>query len=223
MRGKLIVIEGLDGCGKDTQSRELEKRLAIRGKKVRKIDFPDYADPSSTLVQMYLRGDFGSSPGCVNAYAASSFYAVDRYASYVRHWKADYESGAVIIANRYTTSNALHQMSKLPNEEWDGFLSWLYNYEYNLLGLPEPDMVVMLTMPPQVSRELLNKRYGGDQSRLDIHERDCEYLSRCHDCAQYAAQGKNWREINCARGGKLMPVDAIAEMIFSTLSDKGII
>ena len=118
MSGKLIVIEGLDGSGKSTQTELLQKNLAALSVDTKRIKLPDYDDPSSTLVRMYLGGEFGNDPSCVNVYAASSFYAVDRYASYSRHWKEDYLSGKVILADRYTSSNAVHQAVKLPQSEW---------------------------------------------------------------------------------------------------------
>ena len=135
-KGKLIVLEGLDGSGKATQAKLLAKHLAAQGVPVQKITFPDYASDSSALVKMYLAGQFGQHPDDVNAYAASSFYAVDRYASYKTSWGSFYEQGGVIIADRYTTSNAVHQCSKLPQEQWEEYLHWLFDYEFRLLGLP---------------------------------------------------------------------------------------
>ena len=133
--GKLIVIEGLDGSGKGTQAELLAKNLEAQGKAVRKISFPDYVSDSSALVKMYLSGQFGSRPEDVNAYAASTFYAVDRFASFKRDWGGFYEDGGIVVADRYTTSNAVHQCSKLPQEQWDAFLAWLFDFEYHLLGM----------------------------------------------------------------------------------------
>ncbi len=193
--GKLIVLEGLDGSGKNTHSRRLTERLTERGALVRKISFPDYEEPSSALVKMYLGGEFGTAPEDVNAYAASSFYAVDRYASYKKHWQKLYEEGGIIIADRYTTSNATHQMGKLPKEEWDGFLDWLCDYEYRLLGLPKPDLTLYLDMDPSISFKLIEKRYHGDDSRKDIHEKDFDYLAACRQSALYAAGRLGWKVI----------------------------
>lgn len=223
MSGRLIVIEGLDGCGKTTQATCLVQRLEAVGKKVRYITFPDYEDDSSKLVQMYLRGDFGTRPDDVNAYAATSFFAVDRYASYVRYWREDYLNGAYIIANRYTTSNANHQMCKLTPEQWDEYLDWLFDYEYRLMGLPEPDMVIELTMPSEVSQRLLSGRYSGDESKKDIHERALDYQQKCRQCAEYLAEKYSWPLVQCAEGGELMQVEVIADIIWNKLTEAGLV
>lgn len=170
-KGKLIVLEGLDGSGKATQAKLLAEHLAAQGVPVQKITFPDYASDSSALVKMYLAGQFGQHPDDVNAYAASSFYAVDRYASYKTSWGSFYEQGGVIIADRYTTSNAVHQCSKLPQEQWEEYLHWLFDYEFRLLGLPAPDRVIYLQVDPAVSQRLMTQRYHGDESKKDVHER----------------------------------------------------
>ena len=151
-KGKLIVLEGLDGSGKGTQAKLLAKHLTMTDHLVREITFPDYDSDSSALVKMYLAGQFGDKPDDVNAYAASSFYAVDRYAGYKSDWGKFYEEGGILIADRYTTSNAVHQCSKLPPEQWDTFLQWLFDYEYHLLGLPAPDKVIYLQVDPAVSQ-----------------------------------------------------------------------
>lgn len=170
-KGKLIVLEGLDGSGKGTQAKLLAKHLTVTGHLVREITFPDYDSDSSALVKMYLAGQFGDKPDDVNAYAASSFYAVDRYAGYKSDWGKFYEEGGILIADRYTTSNAVHQCSKLPPEQWDAFLQWLFDYEYHLLGLPAPDKVIYLQVDPAVSQRLMTARYHGDETRKDVHER----------------------------------------------------
>ena len=158
---------------------------------------------------MYLGGDLGGSPHAVNAYAASSFYAVDRYASYKSFWEADYAADVPIVAARYTTSNAIHQMTKLDPAEWDGFLAWLEDYEYNKLGLPRPDQVVFLDMPLEVSQRLLSGRYEGDESKKDIHERDQSYLSKCRQAALYAAKKCGWQVIACSADGEPLPLETI--------------
>jgi len=204
---KLIVIEGLDGSGKATQARLLTEYLK-KEVAARMVSFPDYTSLSSSLVKMYLDGEFGSSPDDVNAYAASSFYAVDRYASFKKDWQDDYENG-VIIADRYTTSNAIHQCSKLPEKEWDTYLNWLFDYEYRLLGIPEPDMVIYLQVNPAVSQKLLAKRYEGHMEREDIHEKDREYLSRCQKAAAYCARRLDWEVIACCSGCEMRPSESI--------------
>ena len=141
MDHRLIAIEGLDGSGKATQTELLVETLKQKGILARKVSFPDYESDSSALVKMYLSGQFGVEPFSVNAFAASSFFAVDRFASYKKEWGSDYEHG-VIVADRYTTSNAIHQCSKLPRDQWDSFLDWLFDYEYKKLGLPAPSTVV---------------------------------------------------------------------------------
>lgn len=200
--GRLIVIDGLDGSGKSTQLTRLHEYLDGCGTNYKPISFPDYDSPSSALVKLYLAGAFGSEADAVNAYAASSFYAVDRYASYKQHWEAAYRAGDLIVAARYTTSNAIHQMSKLPREQWDGFLDWLSAYEYERLGLPRPDRVVFLDMPLEIAQQLLAARYAGDESKKDIHERDVAYLRQCREAALYAAAREGWQVITCGRDGQ---------------------
>ena len=211
--GKLVVIDGLDGSGKSTQIERLDAWLNERGITFRRISFPDYEQPSSALVRQYLAGEFGSSPSDVNAFAASSFYAVDRYASYKRFWEEDYANGTLIVAARYTTSNALHQMSKLPQERWDEYLAWLEEYEYDKLGLPRPDAVIFLDMPLDVSQKLLSARYGGDDSKKDVHERDLAYLKTCRRSALYAAERCGWDVISCGENGEPLPRETITKKL----------
>lgn len=211
--GKLMVIDGLDGSGKSTQLALVDAWLKEQGIPHRQICFPDYEQPSSALVRQYLAGEFGSSPSDVNAYAASSFYAVDRYASYKRFWEQDYTAGTLIVAARYTTSNALHQMGKLPRSEWDDYLAWLQEYEYEKLGLPRPDAVFFLDMPLEIAQRLLTGRYGGDESRKDVHERDLAYLRECRECALYAAEKGGWQVISCGAGGEPLAREAITEQL----------
>ncbi len=214
---KLIVLDGLDGSGKTTQLEAVDAWMTANGIPHKQISFPDYAQPSSTLVRQYLNGDFGGTPDAVNAYAASSFYAVDRYASYKSFWQEAYEDGTVILAARYTTSNAIHQMSKLPSEEWDGYLQWLADYEYDRLGLPSPDLVLFLDMPPEVSQKLMTSRYEGDENKKDIHERDRAYLLKCRNAALYAAEHDGWKVIPCAEQGEPRTIEAITASITSLL------
>ncbi len=217
MKGKLIAIEGLDGSGKATQSDLLYQALKAKTPKVKKISFPDYGSDSSAPVRMYLNGELGCQPDEVNAYAASSFYAIDRYVSYKKDWGKFLESGGTVIADRYTTSNAIHQCSKLPEEQWDGFLEWLFNYEYNLLGLPEPSLTIYLRVDPEISQGLLINQYEGDEGKRDIHERDEEYLNRSQTSAEYCAEKFGWKIIECCCDGKMKNIEEIHELILKTI------
>lgn len=215
--GKLIVIEGLDGSGKGTQAQILFERLEKEGRKVKKISFPVYSSDSSALVRMYLAGQFGSRPGDVNAYAASSFYAVDRFASFKSDWGKEYNDDYIIIADRYTTSNGVHQCSKLPDEEWNGFMDWLYDFEYSKLGIPAPDEVIYLDMSPLVSRKLLSGRYSGDESKKDIHEKDREYLDRSRQAARFCADHDKWTTIKCDDDENPYSIEEISAIVYDTI------
>ena len=197
MRGKLIVFEGTDGSGKATQTALLCRELETRGVPFRKLEFPRYGEESSALLRLYLNGAFGTDPADVNAYAAATFYSVDRFASYKQDWGEYYRQGGLLIADRYTTSNAVHQCSKLPPMHWDGFLEWLFEFEYKKLGLPAPDAVVYLAVDPDVSQRLIAQRYHGDESKKDIQERDTEYLARSRAAAEYCARKLGWHRIEC--------------------------
>lgn len=219
MSGKLIVIEGLDGSGKATQSALLCDKLRQKGTDAVKLSFPDYESPSSSLVKMYLGGEFSETPGGVNAYAASSFYAVDRCASFLKNWKRGYESGKLYVADRYTTSNAIYQMNKLPRSDWNNFLDWIEDYEYNKLCIPKPDIVIYLDMPIEVSQRLLSSRYNGDESKKDIHESNIQFLEECRKSALYAAEKKNWNVVRCSDGELPRTLEAISRDIFSLVDD----
>lgn len=216
-KGKLIVIDGLDGSGKSTQLELVEKRLRDMGHKIKTISFPDYGSPSSALVKMYLGGEFSDNPDDVNAYAASSFYAVDRYASFMKHWKKDYENGVIILAARYVSSNAIHQMVKLSENEFDEYLEWLFDYEHEKLGLPYADRVIFLDMPTEISQKLLSKRYNGDETKKDIHEADVEYLVKCRKAALYASEKLEWSVVPCSDGKEPLSVDEISDMVMSEI------
>lgn len=208
--GKLIVIEGLDGSGKATQTGLLCEKLAGQKKDFCKLSFPDYNEPSSALVKMYLNSEFGDSPEEVNVYAASSFYAVDRYASFKKFWSSNYESGQIIIADRYTTSNAIYQLCRLDKPCWDAYLTWLEDYEYCKLGLPRPDLVIYLDMPIEVSQKLMSQRYHGDDSRKDIHEKNVNFLKKCREAAMYTAKKLNWQVVPCSEAGLPKGVEVIS-------------
>ena len=209
MQGKLIVFEGTDGSGKATQSELLCQELTRRGVPYRKLTFPRYQEESSVLVRLYLGGAFGQKPGDVNAYAAAAFYSVDRYASYKQDWGSYYEQGGLLIADRYTTSNAVHQTSKLPPEQWESFLGWLFDFEFHLLGLPAPDEVIYLQVDPAVSQKLMTQRYHGDESRKDVHEKDTEYLARSRCAAEYCAAHLGWAVVHCTSGDNMRSIEDI--------------
>ncbi len=217
MKGKLIVIEGLDGSGKATQAKLLALALEENGERVKKITFPDYESDSSALVRMYLHGEFGSRPGDVNAYAASAFYAVDRFASYKKDWGEVYQSGGLIIADRYATSNGIHQCSKLDESEWDEYLKWLDDFEYKKLGIPAPDTVIYLKADTDISQKLMSGRYGGDESKKDIHEGDIEYLRRSQKAAAYCAQKLGWKTVECVQDGKMRTIEDIHNEIMTLI------
>ena len=215
MAGKFIVIEGLDGSGKATQTEILRKVFEQRGEKVRKLTFPDYNNESSALVKMYLGGEFGDKPSDVNAYAASAFYTVDRIASYLKFWKDDYENGTVIIADRYSTSNIIYQMSKLPESEWDSYIDFQEDFEYNKIKVPKPDKIIYLDVEPDVSQRLLSGRYSGDESKKDLHEKNVNFLLECRKSALYAAEKLGWVRISCTENGEMRSIEAIAEDILN--------
>lgn len=219
LNGKLVIIEGLDGSGKATQSALLAQALEQAGQKVMKISFPNYDSPACGPVKMYLEGAFGERPEDVSAFAASSFYAIDRYASYKTIWQGFYKEGGIIISDRYTTSNAVHQCCKLPREEWDGYLSWLFDFEYRVMGIPAPDQVVYLDMPVEVSQKLMTQRYQGDEQKKDIHERDRAYLAAAQQAGDYCAQKFGWTRIPCHVNQEPLSIQAIAAAVEKTVRD----
>lgn len=203
MKGRLIVIEGVDGSGKQTQSEMLYQALKAEGLPVRKVQFPNYDSESSALVKMYLRGDFGKNPEDVSAFVASSFFAADRFASFTTDWRHFYESGGLVIADRYTTSNMVHQAAKIADpRERDRFLDWLYELEFNIYGIPVPDAVFFLDVPAAVTLKntalRMNKITG--EAEKDIHEGDLQHLSASYANAHYVADKYGWRKIACVDG-----------------------
>lgn len=215
MRGRLIVFEGTDGAGKATQAGLMARRLAAEGVSFREIDFPRYGNPFAEPARLYLAGALGARPGDVSACAASVFYAVDRYASYKEDWGAAYEAGRLILANRYTTSNAVHQASKLPAEEREGFLDWLFDLEYNRLGLPRPDLVLYLDLPTEISGQMLRLREAVTHTSADIHEKDAGYLRQCRENAAEIVRRLGWRRIDCSRGGAVRTPEDIHQEVWS--------
>ena len=196
-RGKLIVFEGTDGSGKATQSKLLLERLRAEGVDCMPLTFPRYGEPSAAAVELYLRGALGTKPGDVNAYAASTFYAVDRYCSYKQSWGGYYEQGGVLIADRYTTSNAVHQASKLPKEERKAFLDWLFGFEYRLLELPEPTAVFYLDVPTELTERMMRR-----------------YLRACREAGEQLVGEYGWQYVDCSRDGAMRSIEDIHDEIY---------
>ena len=219
MRGKLIIIEGGDGSGKATQTAMLVERLAAEGRPVRSVSFPDYDSDSSALVKMYLRGDFGGDADGVNPYAASAFYAVDRFASYQTQWKSFLQDGGIVVADRYTTSNMLYQMIKIDDAAaQEAYLDWLWDFEFGKLGLPEPDMVVLLDVPLAVTERLMAGRTGKTGGRTgDIHEKNEGFLRKCHDVYDMLAKRYGWQRIACADGLAMRTPEAICDDVYEAV------
>ncbi len=220
MKGKLVVIEGTDSCGKATQSQKLYQALKSQHRNVHKVSYPNYQSPSSSLVKMYLGGEFGDRPEDVNGYAASLFYAVDRFASYNKQWKTSYQKGGWIVADRYTTANMVHQASKISErEERKEFLKWLWDLEFVKLGLPVPDCVLFLDMPPDISGRLMEERNNKitGQKEKDIHEKDKGYLKKSYDNALEVAKERGWIVISCVENGRVRGIEEIHTEILGTV------
>jgi dTMP kinase len=218
MKGKLIVIEsGTDSSGKATQTKKLYERLEKEAYIIKKVEYPNYESDSSALIKMYLNGEFGDDPSEVNPYASSSFYAVDRYASYKKNWKNFYSDGGIILADRYTTSNMIHQASKIEDrQQREEYLAWLREFEFEKIELPVPDMVVFLNMPPEVSIRLMANRankFTGGQAK-DIHEKNREYLKKTYENAYELAKKYNWTIIECTEYNRLKTIDEIHNEIY---------
>ncbi len=219
MKKRLIAIDGLDASGKMTQTELLKDLLSDLGVPYRYLSFPTYDADYSAHVNMYLKGRFGDDPEIVNPYAASSFFGADRYCSYLLDWKNDYESGSVILANRYTSANAVHQLSKLEPDKYDGFLEWLMDYEYNKLGIPKPDAVVYLCVPPEVSSKMIQHRCDETGAEKDIHENNKKHLENSYRAALYSAEKLGWIKIDCAQGDSLRSREDIHKEIVERLKN----
>lgn len=219
MKKTFIAIDGLDGSGKKTQTELLIDYLKKAGKEYRYLSFPTYDENYSKLVNMYLSGTFGEDPETVNAYAASSFFAMDRYCSYMIDWKKDYDDGKIIVANRYTTANAVHQLSKLPENEYDAFLDWLYDYEFVKLGLPKPDKVIYLSLPPEISHQLVEKRCLETGVIKDIHEKSNSFTEKSYKAVLYSSEKLGWHRINCNSGDKMRPMQDIQNELISCIKE----
>ncbi len=218
---KFIAIDGLDGSGKATQSALLSSALEKEGYRVRHLTFPVYDSVSSTFVKMYLSGEFGKNADDTGAFAASSFFSMDRYVSYKTDWYSDYlRDDTIIIADRYTSANAVHQLSKLDRSKWDEYLSWLTDYEYNKLSLPSPDLVIYLEVKPEISLSLIDNRSNQTGRQKDIHELDPDFLTRCYEAALYASKALGWSKICCYEGLSMRTIDDIAAQIRNTVNEK---
>ena len=215
--GKLIVIEGTDGSGKSTQFRMLSSHLEQDQVAFKHLVFPRYKEESSALIRMYLGGAFGDKPSDVNAYAASAFYAVDRYASYKMDWGKWYEEGGLVLSDRYTTSNAVHQASKETGEARNAYLKWLYEFEYDQLGLPRPDLTIYLDVPTDFTEKMLRSREQATNTQADIHEKDMAYLATCRETGRAAAAYYGWTVIQCVKDGQMRTIEDIHEEIYKSV------
>ena len=218
MRGKLIVIEGTDGSGKSTQFKKLTQRLTEEGKLFKTLVFPQYSEPSSALIRMYLGGEFGDKPSDVNAYAASAFYAVDRYASFQKDWGKWYREGGLIVSDRYISSNAVHQTSKEKPENREAFLQWLYEFECDKLGMPKPDLTIYLDVPTAFTEKLMRHREAETNTHADIHEQDMSYLATCREMGRTAAKFYGWNVIQCVDQDQMRSIEDIHQEIYDLVS-----
>lgn len=222
MKGKLIIIEsGSDASGKATQTRKLVDRLSQENNNIRKVEYPNYGSETSALVKMYLRGDFGDKPSDIDPYISSTFFAADRYASYKTQWEEFYTKGGIILADRYTTSNMVHQASKMDKEDRDKYLEWLTDFEFNMYKIPKPDCVIFLDVPIEFSKKLMENRknkFTGEYKK-DIHESDIDYLEQSYNNSLYIADKYNWKKINCIKDNELRSMDSIHEEIYKVVRD----
>ncbi|MCH5324333.1 MAG: deoxynucleoside kinase [Eubacterium sp.] len=217
MDGQLIVIEGLDGCGKSTQLERLKNKY---GDKARFISFPNYDSASGEIIKQYLTDGFHEENSMTGCYTAAGFYAIDRYISYKTDWEKDYKDGRLIVAARYTSSNAIYQMAKLPKEQWDGFLDWLTDHEFVKFAIPKPALTVFLDMPTEISQQLLSGRYDGDEQKKDIHEKNVAFLQSCRSAAMYAAEKQGWVILPCSADGKPLSVEEVGEKLEKIIEEK---
>ncbi len=220
--GKLIVIEGTDSSGKETQTKKLYERLANEVEKVRKISFPNYESPACEPVKMYLAGAFGDNALNINPYPVSTMFAIDRYASYKMDWESFYNAGGIIVTDRYTTSNMVHQASKIENiDEKSKYLGWLEDLEHNKMGIPKPDLVIFLNMPTEMAVKLMEARKNKitGEEKKDIHEKDTSYLKKSYDNACDIAKKYNWQEIKCVENKRLKTIEEIGEEIYTLVKE----
>lgn len=218
--GKLFVIDGTDGSGKQTQFIKLIERFNLEGIDYKTVSFPNYDSPSSALVKMYLSGDFGKNAKDVSPYIASNFYAADRYATFKTGFQEYYDNGGIILADRYTTASMVHQAGKIyDKQERKKFINWLFDLEFNLYGLPQPSRVFFLNMPVEKSTELMQNRENKftKESKKDIHESDKNHLIDSYNAACDVAKDYNWYEIKCMKNDKIRTIDDIHEEIFNEI------
>ena len=218
-KGKLIVFEGIDGSGKSAHYRRVCQHLEADGIDYNHIVFPRYDKESSALLRMYLNGEFGSNPSDVNAYIASTFYAVDRVAAYRTDWGEAYNAGGFVLSDRYTTSNAVHQGAKLKNEELGEFFEWLYDFEYVKLELPKPDLVIYLDVDLETSLARMKHRQEKTNTSADIHEKDVRYLENCLRVADRAADHYGWLRIPFMTDVIEREIDEKHEEIYSIIKE----
>lgn len=210
---RLIVLEGLDGSGKATQAKLLTQALQERGFAIKQVSFPNYSSPFSIPAQEYLAGKLGNRPEDVNPYAASLLYGIDRFASFQQEWKAFYQQGGIIVADRYTTSNAVHQCSKLKPQQWQEFTQWLFDLEYQKVGIPAPDLVFYLSVDLAVSQTLLNQRSQQNATPKDIHENNLQHLLASKQAAEWCAKTFGWHTIQCSSTTAMRPIQEISDAI----------
>ncbi len=222
VKGKLIVIDGTDGSGKETQMKYLQNKLKEKGIDFKRVDFPNYESESSSLVKMYLRGEFGTDAKTVSPYVASTFYAADRYATYKKDLEEYYENGGLILADRYTTANMVHQAGKIKDkEERKRFLDWLWDLEFNIYKIPVPDKIFFLNMPIDCVEKLIKNRKNkfDKNAPKDIHERDKKHLEESYEAACEVAKDYNWNEIKCTANGEIRSIENIGEEIFKEVEE----
>ncbi|MCL2311467.1 MAG: deoxynucleoside kinase [Firmicutes bacterium] len=217
----MIVIEGLDGSGKKTQSKMLFNFLKSIKKNVKLVSMPNYESDSSGPVKMYLNSEITDKPEQINAFATSSFFAVDRFINYVSNWKNFYEKdGSLIVCDRYVTSNMIYQLAKLDYSDWDEFLEWLYEYEYIRLGIPVPDLVIYLKVPVEVSQMLIYERYNEQNSKKDLHEKNLKFLKMCEETANYTSKKFKWETIDCLLDNKIDSFSSIFNKVLNIVTNR---
>ena len=219
--GNLFAIDGTDGSGKQTQFNKLCERLTKEGIDYRTISFPNYTSETSALVKMYLSGEFGENANDVNAYIASTFYAADRYATFKKDGFFDYyNNGGIILADRYTTANMVHQAGKISDpKERKKFLDWLWDFEFNLYSLPIPTKTFFLNMPIEYALKLIKDRENKftHEAKKDIHERDENHLLNSYNSACSLVATYDWHEVKCVKNNEIRSIDDIHEEIYKEI------